>query len=222
MSSYTIRGVSVNFPFPPYDVQRAYMEKVIECLEEKKNGLLESPTGTGKTLSLLCSSLAWLGIQKEQYEGVLKLRQQEYATLAQTKNEDDLLEAFTKFQTNKSKDNVPKIIYASRTHSQITQAIQELKRSGYGHMKAAVIGSRDQLCINTEVLKETTNAAKVGFSHTSPDPSSMHNLFFHFSLRQPHVKPRSSPSPVATTYDWRRDAPTGSSPSHLYWTSKTW
>ena len=46
--AYTIRGVSVNFPFPPYDVQTAYMEKVIECLEDKKNGLLESPTGTGK------------------------------------------------------------------------------------------------------------------------------------------------------------------------------
>lgn len=66
MSSYDIRGVSVNFPFPPYDVQTAYMEKVIECLEEKKNGLLESPTGTGKTLSLLCSSLGWLTIQKQK------------------------------------------------------------------------------------------------------------------------------------------------------------
>lgn len=65
-SSYPIRGVSVKFPFPPYDVQTTYMEKVIECLEERKNGLLESPTGTGKTLSLLCSSLGWLSVQKDQ------------------------------------------------------------------------------------------------------------------------------------------------------------
>lgn len=73
MASYPIRGVDVNFPFPPYDVQTAYMEKVIECLETKKNGLLESPTGTGKTLSLLCSSLAWLSIEKRKVRRVVSM-----------------------------------------------------------------------------------------------------------------------------------------------------
>ena len=56
---------------------------------------------------------------------------------------------------------VPKVVYASRTHSQISQAMQELKRTEYRHLKAAVIGSRDQLCIHPDVLKEATNANKV-------------------------------------------------------------
>lgn len=64
MPEYTILNVPVNFPFEPYDLQKAYMTKVIECLENSTNAVLESPTGTGKTLSLLCSSLAWITVQK--------------------------------------------------------------------------------------------------------------------------------------------------------------
>ncbi|CAD7091451.1 unnamed protein product [Hermetia illucens] len=57
--------------------------------------------------------------------------------------------------------NVPKVIYASRTHSQLTQAMQELKRSPYNFMKAIILGSRDQLSIHPDVSKETNNSAKV-------------------------------------------------------------
>lgn len=45
MPEFTIGGIPVSFPFEPYDVQRRYMEKVIECLDRSANSVLESPTG---------------------------------------------------------------------------------------------------------------------------------------------------------------------------------
>lgn len=96
-----------------------------------------------------------------QYEDNSLKRKLELSQQSQGMKEDELMALMGKFKSNQATESVPKIIYASRTHSQISQALQELKRSGYGNMKAAVIGSRDQLCINSEVLKETTNAGKV-------------------------------------------------------------
>ena len=40
MPEYIIGGIKVNFPFEPYDLQKDYMAKVIECLENEKNGVL--------------------------------------------------------------------------------------------------------------------------------------------------------------------------------------
>ncbi|CAD8071079.1 unnamed protein product [Paramecium primaurelia] len=58
--SLMLDNTPVYFPHQPYEVQKIYMESVIKALNKKQNALLESPTGTGKTLSLLCASLAWL------------------------------------------------------------------------------------------------------------------------------------------------------------------
>jgi len=35
------------------------MTYVIKCLNNGQTGVIQSPTGTGKTLSLLSSTLAW-------------------------------------------------------------------------------------------------------------------------------------------------------------------
>ncbi|KAL4481081.1 hypothetical protein ABPG72_015036 [Tetrahymena utriculariae] len=114
----SINNVEVYFPHKPYDVQVIYMESVIKCLQERTHGLLESPTGTGKTLSMLCACLGWLQQRREQQQGI--------------------------------KDIVPnRIIYCSRTHSQIQQVVKEIKTTAY-QPKIIVQGSREQYCIKKE------------------------------------------------------------------------
>ena len=87
---YTFQAEDINvyFPFKPYQCQVDYMTRVVRALKNGENALLESPTGTGKTLSLLCGSLAWLRAYREKM-------------LASGQNAYD----------------APKIIYTSRTHS---------------------------------------------------------------------------------------------------------
>jgi len=58
---FNIKGIQIYFPYDPYPLQKAYMEKVILTLNKKGSiSALESPTGTGKTLCLLCAVLGWM------------------------------------------------------------------------------------------------------------------------------------------------------------------
>ena len=54
-----IAGHDVQFLHQPYGVQYSFMAKVLQTIINKENALLEAPTGSGKTLSLLCSALSW-------------------------------------------------------------------------------------------------------------------------------------------------------------------
>ncbi|XP_058226856.1 regulator of telomere elongation helicase 1 homolog [Rhododendron vialii] len=139
MPIYKIRGVDVDFPYEAYDCQLVYMEKVIQALQEKSNALLESPTGTGKTLCLLCATLAW----RKSLGGFSTCRSERSGCHMGSKLSDGPL-------SQSEPSNLPTIIYASRTHSQLRQVIQELKRTNY-RPKMVVLGSREQLCIHEEV-----------------------------------------------------------------------
>lgn len=49
-TSFTYEGVTVKFPFEPYEIQKDYMRLVIDSILNGKNAMLESPTGTGKAI----------------------------------------------------------------------------------------------------------------------------------------------------------------------------
>ena len=73
-----INGIDIYFPYEVYDNQKKYMENIIQLLNSRINlnrtniAALESPTGTGKTLCLLCSTLAWMNEMRRQKNMAVK------------------------------------------------------------------------------------------------------------------------------------------------------
>jgi chromosome transmission fidelity protein 1 len=49
-----------SFPFTPYDSQVRFTESLYDCAMSGNVGILESPTGTGKTMAIITGSLAFL------------------------------------------------------------------------------------------------------------------------------------------------------------------
>uniref|UniRef100_A0A667YSY2 ATP-dependent DNA helicase DDX11 n=1 Tax=Myripristis murdjan TaxID=586833 RepID=A0A667YSY2_9TELE len=54
------------FPYQPYTIQEQFMQSLYCALEQGKVGIFESPTGTGKSLSLICGALSWLRDYEER------------------------------------------------------------------------------------------------------------------------------------------------------------
>eukprot|EP00794_Sanderia_malayensis_P007331 gene7330-8151_t len=243
-----------SFPFVPYDIQEQFMKQLYTAIEQKKIGIFESPTGTGKSLSLICGALTWLrdyelkqqkemdsvvsksdctsveekvstskqaceeepswvneykekkaqqeiieriNTKKEQQERVkakieLLRKQRQFAAAVRTKRkreesssdvpqasslsaneletDDDtdlLLNDYSsdleeKSAIDSSSDSEPeedndgsiKVFYCSRTHSQLSQFVSEVKKSPFGKStKVVALGSRQNYCINSEVQR---------------------------------------------------------------------
>ncbi|XVE94396.1 hypothetical protein REPUB_Repub02eG0005100 [Reevesia pubescens] len=171
---YNIAGISVEFPYKPYGTQFTFMYRVMSTLDRaQKEGrchaLLESPTGTGKSLSLLCSTLAWQqnymlrNLQGKLphstpapeaisdplgYGGGFIPETQPSSIPASGISEPPPQAANSK---NKKKKLAPIIYYASRTHSQISQVIHEYRKTSY-RVPMAVLASRKHYCTNPHVL----------------------------------------------------------------------
>uniref|UniRef100_A0A7N6AHJ2 DNA 5'-3' helicase n=1 Tax=Anabas testudineus TaxID=64144 RepID=A0A7N6AHJ2_ANATE len=68
---YTIGGVKIHFPCKAYPSQLAMMNSIVRGLNSGFHCLLESPTGSGKSLALLCSALGWQQAQLGKFARVM-------------------------------------------------------------------------------------------------------------------------------------------------------
>jgi regulator of telomere elongation helicase 1 len=181
-TSLEIRGVPIHFPFKPYPCQITYMASVLQALQQSENALLESPTGTGKTLCLLCACLAY---QQQNPTAVVKSSSSSMTTVSDSmstsaaaggssksiKSTTNIIQqepthlnrnhirtntntttASSTNATDSTADNAVHctIVYASRTHSQLSQVVRELRNTRY-RPQHAVLGSREQLCVHPKV-----------------------------------------------------------------------
>uniref|UniRef100_A0A6G1SRM1 Fanconi anemia group J protein n=1 Tax=Aceria tosichella TaxID=561515 RepID=A0A6G1SRM1_9ACAR len=86
-------GVTISFPFKPYTVQQEIMENVVRSLRNKTNCLIESPTGTGKTISIMSAVLAWDKLSRSIGKPFTSDEQVEHNTKAP--NRPNLTDRFT-------------------------------------------------------------------------------------------------------------------------------
>ncbi|CAB3245674.1 unnamed protein product [Arctia plantaginis] len=119
--SYEIEGINVDLPVRPYDVQKEIMSKAIKTFQDSTNCVIESPTGTGKTLALLCSAIAW---------------QKKYTKFETQDN-----------KRTKISERHPTIYFASRTNEQVNSAYNEFKRTSYfKDTSRSILSSREISC----------------------------------------------------------------------------
>lgn len=245
-----------SFPFPPYPQQLGLMNAIYDCIEKCNIGCFESPTGTGKSLSVICSALKWLTEEESRTVASLEDSMRNSPSIGsnsidQKDLEDDWLAAMVNTASSSSSDSskihykdtleryntliaklklmrtqpstansaganrytaaesrklfgkstssdevsdedkyllpaydsdseksgkalptdedsdeespypFPQIYYCSRTHSQISQFVNEIKKTVFKDSRVVTLGSRKNLCVNSEVAKHGASESAI-------------------------------------------------------------
>uniref|UniRef100_A0A2K5D6F1 DEAD/H-box helicase 11 n=1 Tax=Aotus nancymaae TaxID=37293 RepID=A0A2K5D6F1_AOTNA len=92
-----VGGIHFPFPFTPYSIQKDFMAELYRVLEAGKIGIFESPTGTGKSLSLICGALSWLrDFEQKKHEEETRLLETGTGPLRHEKDESPCLSSSCK------------------------------------------------------------------------------------------------------------------------------
>ena len=97
------------FPFPPYSIQTEFMRSLYGCLDRGDFGIFESPTGTGKSMSLICGALTWFLQHEKKRKEILQKKWETLANDDGDADDDDwFAEAVKKKKENEEKLRVKK------------------------------------------------------------------------------------------------------------------
>uniref|UniRef100_A0A1I8G3F4 Helicase ATP-binding domain-containing protein n=1 Tax=Macrostomum lignano TaxID=282301 RepID=A0A1I8G3F4_9PLAT len=194
-----------DFPFEPYPIQLQLMRRLHATLSGgQRAGIFESPTGTGKSLSLLCACLTWLNEEYErqklslssltaelnpdsvessstaspdawiaEFAAKRQRQRQNDAERAKLEAREKALQKLEKIRSGESDEEADledrideeidsveestaveptKILFASRTHSQLSQIRKEFSRTVHANKLSAVsLAARNCLCVNSDV-----------------------------------------------------------------------
>ncbi|XP_068651772.1 uncharacterized protein [Aristolochia californica] len=227
----SLRAKFPSFPYEPYQIQLDFMSALYDALNRGGIAMLESPTGTGKTLSIICSALQWAVDQKQKPKnaptaqsvsddepdwmrdfeskkdegssvqpwlnktsrarsglGNFEMRSCDFSrngsheasgkkrndTLQLDEDEEFLMEEYEsekeiadvkrkasgsfsssdEDELEEEDEEAFKVFFCSRTHSQLSQFVKELRKTEFSSkMNVVCLGSRKNLCINEDVLR---------------------------------------------------------------------
>ncbi|CAL6114307.1 DNA_repair helicase [Hexamita inflata] len=155
----TIDKFSFKFPFTPYPQQLQYMGDLLHTLKKSQNAALEAQTGFGKTLCVICVCSQFIN-QCQTLKRKLMMSEQLSDTDIYFIKSTNLFNGVQIAENKQAIPSIPfeqifipKLIYTSRTHSQLQQVSRVMKSLAVPHV---TLGSRQQYCANDECKKFAT------------------------------------------------------------------
>jgi len=139
----------IPFPYTPYETQSRLMAEIHDCIENSSVGFFESPTGTGKSLSAICSAGHWL--RKEEKRILDAISESKKAVVV---DPNDWLLNFT-------------TAHANKTTTFQTNALQK-----YEDMKKRVTQSIERKTVNAKVYRPGALGSVFGSGLSVPSSSA--------------------------------------------------